>query len=73
MGIKGLRLSIPLITWRTYDHCGQLLHIHLLKETVQLLHGYNIRPSLIRAKLKFKRQSCVFWTLFVYKDEWEKM
>ena len=31
------------------------------------------RPSLKRAKLEFKRQSCVFWVLFMYKNERKKL
>ena len=31
------------------------------------------RPSLIRAKLELKRKSCVFWVLFIYKDERKKL
>ena len=32
-----------------------------------------IRPSLNRAKFEFKRQSCVFWVLFVHKNERKKL
>ena len=35
--------------------------------------GGVIRPSLKRAKLEFKRQSCVFWVLFMYKVERKKL
>ena len=31
------------------------------------------RASLKRAKLEFKTQSCVFWVLFMYKDERKKI
>ena len=31
------------------------------------------RPSLKRAKLEFKRQSCVFWVLLIYKNERKKL
>ena len=32
-----------------------------------------IRPSLRRTKLEFKKQSCVFWVLFMYKVERKKL
>ena len=33
----------------------------------------DIRPSLIRTKLEFKKQSYVFWVLFMYKIEGKKL
>ena len=40
---------------------------------VVLVQKDDIRPSLKRAKLEFKRQSCVFWVLFIYKNDRKKL